>query len=170
MNRTVIDVIVSDCRFTTERFKHNYLYRFGHIHNMSAHLLGDPHQSKVSNTFILTWRNKSLSNLLTHFVVEVLSQGGCYGCLCRVQNIACYQMRMGFIGVQVAHSVADYLNIYYEQFPCVGTPKFQSRKYTNESWCFLRGHGRAEGLSSKKFFCTRHKHPKTPLSHPSISK
>ena len=31
-------------------------------------------------------------------------------------------------GVQVAHSVADDLNIYYEQFPCVGTPKFPSRK------------------------------------------
>ena len=39
----------------------------------------------------------------------------------------------GVIGVQVAHSVADDLNIYYEQCPCVGTPKFQSRKYTNEN-------------------------------------
>ena len=61
-----------------------------------------------------------------------LLRGGS-GFLCRVQNIACYRMRMGFIGVQVAHSVADDLNIYYEQFPCVGRPKFQSRKYTNEN-------------------------------------
>ena len=53
----------------------------------------------------------------------IICQGG-YGCLCRVQNIACYRMRMGFIGVQVAHSVADDLNIYYEQFPCVGRPNF----------------------------------------------
>ena len=93
----------------------------------------------------------------------VLCIRGGDGCLYRVQNIACYRMRMGFIGVQVAHSVADDLNIYYEQFPCVGTPKFQSRTKTNESWCFLRGHGRAEGLSLKKFFCTRHKHPSPPL-------
>ena len=41
------------------------------------------------------------------------------------KNITCYRMRMGIIGDQFAHSVADDLNIYYEQFPCVGTPKFQ---------------------------------------------
>ena len=45
-----------------------------------------------------------------------------------------------------------------------GNAQFQSRTKTNESWCFLRGHGRAEGLSLKKFFCTRHKHPSPPLS------
>ena len=32
-------------------------------------------------------------------------------------------MRIGIIGDQFALSVADDLNIYYEQFPCVGTPK-----------------------------------------------
>ena len=42
------------------------------------------------------------------------------------KNIAHYRMRMGIIGDQFAHSVADDLNIYYEQFPCVTTPKFQS--------------------------------------------
>ena len=54
--------------------------------------------------------------------------GGGFRCLCRVQNIACYRMRMGIIGDQFSHSVADDLNIYYEQFSRVGTPKFQSRK------------------------------------------
>ena len=37
-------------------------------------------------------------------------------------NIPCFQ-NIGFIGVQFAHSVADVLNKYYEQFPCMGTPK-----------------------------------------------
>ena len=37
-------------------------------------------------------------------------------------NIPCFQ-NMGFIGVQFAHSVADVLNKYYEQFPCMGTLK-----------------------------------------------
>ena len=47
-----------------------------------------------------------------------------YACaVCK--NIVYYQMCMGSIGDQFAHSVADDLNIYYEQFPCVGTPKFQ---------------------------------------------
>ena len=32
---------------------------------------------------------------------------------------------MGIIGDQFVNSVVDDLNIYYEQFPCVGTPKFQ---------------------------------------------
>ena len=41
------------------------------------------------------------------------------------KNIAYYRMRMGIIGDQFVHSVADDLNIYYEQFPCVETPKFQ---------------------------------------------
>ena len=34
-------------------------------------------------------------------------------------------MRMGIIGDQFVHSVTDDLNIYYKDFPCVGTPKFQ---------------------------------------------
>ena len=37
-------------------------------------------------------------------------------------NIPCSQ-NMGFIGDQFAHHVADDLNKYYGQFPCVGTPK-----------------------------------------------
>ena len=37
-------------------------------------------------------------------------------------NIPCFQ-NMGIIGDQFAHSVADDLNKYYEQFPCMGTPK-----------------------------------------------
>ena len=41
------------------------------------------------------------------------------------KNIAFYRMRLGNIGDLFGHSVADDLNIYYEQFPCVGTPKFQ---------------------------------------------
>ena len=56
---------------------------------------------------------------------SLLIRGG-FRCLCRVQDIACYRMRMGIIGDPFARSVADNLNIYYEQFPCVGTPKFQS--------------------------------------------
>ena len=71
---------------------------------------------------------------------------------------------MGIIGDQFAHSAADDLNIYYEQFPCVGTPKFQSRKYTNESWCFLRGHGRAEGLSLRILLHTAQASETFPLS------
>ena len=35
-------------------------------------------------------------------------------------------LHTSIIGDQFAHSVADDLNIYYEQFPCVGTPTFQS--------------------------------------------
>ena len=50
--------------------------------------------------------------------------GGSDDCaMCK--NIAYYRMRMGIIGDQFAHSVTDDLNIYYKQFPCVGTPKFK---------------------------------------------
>ena len=41
------------------------------------------------------------------------------------KNIAYYRMRIVVIGDQFAHSVTDDLYIYYKQFPCVGTPKFQ---------------------------------------------
>ena len=58
-------------------------------------------------------------------LLNLIPGGGGFRCLCRVQNIACYRMRMGIIGDQFVHSVADDLNIYYEQFSCVGTPKFQ---------------------------------------------
>ena len=37
-------------------------------------------------------------------------------------NIPCFQ-NMGFIGDQFAYRVADDLNKYYTQFPCMGTPK-----------------------------------------------
>ena len=37
-------------------------------------------------------------------------------------NIPCFQ-NMGFIGDQFAYRVAEDLNKYYTQFPCMGTPK-----------------------------------------------
>ena len=37
-------------------------------------------------------------------------------------NIPCIQ-NVGIIGDQFSHSVADDLNKYYEQFPCMGTPR-----------------------------------------------
>ena len=80
------------------------------------------------------------------------------------KNIAHYRMCMGISWDQFAHSVRDDLNIYYKQFHCEGTPKFQFHiDRISLKWkCFSRGYGRAEGLSLKKLFSTRHKHRKLP--------
>ena len=62
----------------------------------------------------------------THGLTAMNKGGGGGSDACAVyKNRAYYRMRMGIIGDQFVHSVADDLNIHYEQFPCVGTPKFQ---------------------------------------------
>ena len=58
-------------------------------------------------------------------MIYVGTRGGVSDAYAVCKNTAYYRMRMGIIGDQFAHSVADNLNIYYKQFPCVGTPKFE---------------------------------------------
>ena len=57
-------------------------------------------------------------------VIDVRGSGGVSDACAVCKNIAYYRMRMGIIGDQFAHRVADDLNIYFKQLPCVGTPKF----------------------------------------------
>ena len=85
-------------------------------------LLDESHVSKLLATCV------SVGSLTAVTIQRIITR--CQGddvLAMYVQYIACYRMRMGIIGDQFAHSVADDLNIYYEQFPCVGKPTFQSR-------------------------------------------
>ena len=57
------------------------------------------------------------------------------------------------------------ISTWYVQVVQISISYWQNncRKLTNESWCFLRGHGRAKRRSLKKFFCTRYKNRLPPL-------
>ena len=61
-------------------------------------------------------------------------------------------MRMVIIGDQFAHSVADDLNIYYEQFPCVVTPKFQSENRPMKVGAFYEATAELKGLHRRNAF------------------
>ena len=60
------------------------------------------------------------------------------------------------------------ISTWYVQVVQISISYWQNncRKLTNESWCFLRGHGRAKRRSLKKFFCTRYKNPLPPPPPP----